>query len=1018
MTNADYNPEFDPVDVDGDYGSTGGDITVPTFNQVKPFRFWCQKALPLVYDDSLSYYELLCRVVAYLNNMMTDLNSATSSISEFAEQFVTNQTFLNNMAQQLGDNTEALEDYINERMEDFSEAYQELEDYVNTYFNNLDVQEEINNKLDEMSTDGTFDEIFLPFVSGWLTEKTKQIDTDLSNQNATLASQNGRLAVLEGRMDTFSTLPSGSTSANAELADIRTNFLGVTFANAGDAVRTSDFIASGYNSIPVEATVKGLFLDGDEVSMNSDFSTYSIDITPFKGGKLALIFNAYQTFDNRVENGMVIYGKSNVATPATDGCTTFDLPAGGSLSNLKTYTLISGGQTSTYGYKFLLILPIPSNETYRYYYLPYTQFGEGDPADPSYVYPPDGTYLPNRLVYATSWYATPVDATLTHSGEGADAKVTGDAITEVNDKISTVTNTLNNNLDLSAYTWELGSLTPGSGSESTSSTRIRSNMIPVSVGTKISVSGNPNCLVVYLFTASGEYVSDTVWNDGNIIVVSNSNAFYTRIVLRKSSSNDTMTSDDISEQVARCSIITQLPNDAYLMDRKITNLQINGGEYIKRTVTANSSMGQYWNINNDFMPIVSGSVIRFTLNTYSGEKFNRVYFKGRKRNDSTITNVTLVNTQIIGQELIVQTTEDYIGYQVQIYRTAQENTSVTAEYSFAVYDANGFSSYLMEKTNANDNGTLYEGEVKTSVESVQTVLANSDKPMLTFAVFTDLHHDSKYPNDPTNDMFVNIHALNDRLHFDGIINLGDAIDGQNQTQYVAEGFISDVVNSMYNITTERSHSIPGNHDDNVQSTWSSHGSYDASNQLTNLELYEALNKGSYNEVHSSTRFTDYYVDYELYGVRAIFISPNYTAWENDTATWLSNTALDTDKKVIVFSHTATKAEWGYNNDVSNGTIIETALNNFISGGGVVLAFIHGHTHGDMIETASDISFSEVAIGCAKFEKLSSGTSGMTYQDRNVNDYTKILFDIVCVDQTNSKVHFIRCGAGSDRVINY
>lgn len=34
------------------------------------FRFWCQKVLPLVYDDSLSYYEVLCKVVDYINNLI------------------------------------------------------------------------------------------------------------------------------------------------------------------------------------------------------------------------------------------------------------------------------------------------------------------------------------------------------------------------------------------------------------------------------------------------------------------------------------------------------------------------------------------------------------------------------------------------------------------------------------------------------------------------------------------------------------------------------------------------------------------------------------------------------------------------------------------------------------------------------------------------------------------------------------------------------------------------------------
>ena len=38
--------------------------------ELKTFRFWCQKVLPLVYDDSLSYYETLCKVVSYINDLI------------------------------------------------------------------------------------------------------------------------------------------------------------------------------------------------------------------------------------------------------------------------------------------------------------------------------------------------------------------------------------------------------------------------------------------------------------------------------------------------------------------------------------------------------------------------------------------------------------------------------------------------------------------------------------------------------------------------------------------------------------------------------------------------------------------------------------------------------------------------------------------------------------------------------------------------------------------------------------
>lgn len=42
------------------------------YNNLSYFKFWCQKVLPLVYDDSLSYYEILCKVVDYINKLIAD----------------------------------------------------------------------------------------------------------------------------------------------------------------------------------------------------------------------------------------------------------------------------------------------------------------------------------------------------------------------------------------------------------------------------------------------------------------------------------------------------------------------------------------------------------------------------------------------------------------------------------------------------------------------------------------------------------------------------------------------------------------------------------------------------------------------------------------------------------------------------------------------------------------------------------------------------------------------------------
>lgn len=54
------------------------------FIKNNPFRFWCQKVLPLVYDDSLSYYELLCKVVGKLNELAENQNNMSDEIKAVA----------------------------------------------------------------------------------------------------------------------------------------------------------------------------------------------------------------------------------------------------------------------------------------------------------------------------------------------------------------------------------------------------------------------------------------------------------------------------------------------------------------------------------------------------------------------------------------------------------------------------------------------------------------------------------------------------------------------------------------------------------------------------------------------------------------------------------------------------------------------------------------------------------------------------------------------------------------------
>lgn len=58
-------------------------MAIDQYGNIQQVRFWCQKVLPLVYDDSLSYYEVLCKVVSQLNNFIDDYNEF---VSEFPDE--------------------------------------------------------------------------------------------------------------------------------------------------------------------------------------------------------------------------------------------------------------------------------------------------------------------------------------------------------------------------------------------------------------------------------------------------------------------------------------------------------------------------------------------------------------------------------------------------------------------------------------------------------------------------------------------------------------------------------------------------------------------------------------------------------------------------------------------------------------------------------------------------------------------------------------------------------------------
>ena len=68
------------------------------------FRLWCYKVLPLVYDDSLSYYEILCKMVDYINNLIETDKLQNDEINKLKQEIQTVQNWIDNFNTSFAEN--------------------------------------------------------------------------------------------------------------------------------------------------------------------------------------------------------------------------------------------------------------------------------------------------------------------------------------------------------------------------------------------------------------------------------------------------------------------------------------------------------------------------------------------------------------------------------------------------------------------------------------------------------------------------------------------------------------------------------------------------------------------------------------------------------------------------------------------------------------------------------------------------------------------------------------------------
>ena len=252
------------------------------YSGVGAFYFWCQRVLPLVYDDSLSYYELLCKVRDYINNLISDVSICEQNIG----------SLLN--------------------------AYNQLQDYVNHYFDNLDYQSMVNNKLDAMAQDGTLSALIAAYIDPALAD-LETFKTEIQDTVDTLESDvrvaEADVDNVEDRMDAL--------VASFNLDNLQTVLWTGTGKISGTTYTLDESVA-GYDFLDIytynheKCSIHTIPVDANELYVIRDFniSDYAVggSSTPvIEGGEFEVSFNG--TTMTIANHSWYLYDATNTDTP-------------------------------------------------------------------------------------------------------------------------------------------------------------------------------------------------------------------------------------------------------------------------------------------------------------------------------------------------------------------------------------------------------------------------------------------------------------------------------------------------------------------------------------------------------------------------------------------------------------------------------------------------------------------------------------------------------------------------------
>lgn len=188
---------------------------------VSAMRYWVHHILPLVYDDSLSYYEVLAKVSAKMNEVIENLNDMDGQLKEMTDFINENFEELRNDFETFKEYMEGKQDAFEEEMKQMQKAFEELITGQFDAFKQtmLEMQQAFEAKLTKQQQD--FENEITEQQSNFestLTQKEQQFETKITEQqNAFEQTLTEKENTFEQSMDTkYQTFVSTVTSQLTE----------------------------------------------------------------------------------------------------------------------------------------------------------------------------------------------------------------------------------------------------------------------------------------------------------------------------------------------------------------------------------------------------------------------------------------------------------------------------------------------------------------------------------------------------------------------------------------------------------------------------------------------------------------------------------------------------------------------------------------------------------------------------------------------------------------------------------